>query len=142
MTAKTRRISYGTVALYILTGGRADRGRDAQAGFLKLTTTGRTSGQPRTTSLIYLRDGADYALTASNGGKDSDPGWFYNLRANPQVTITVHGQRLAATAEVASPEKRRELWARLVAIAPMYLGYERHTQREIPMVIIHPSGVA
>jgi deazaflavin-dependent oxidoreductase (nitroreductase family) len=138
--AATKQITYFSVFAYLLTGGRADRGANAPAGFLKLTTRGRKTGLQRVHTLVYIRDGDNYALTASNAGKERDPGWVYNLRANPQVTLEVHGARINAIAEVAGPEKRRELWARLVAIAPMYKGYEKRTQREIPMVIVHPTA--
>jgi deazaflavin-dependent oxidoreductase (nitroreductase family) len=138
--AATKQITYFSVFGYLLSGGRADRGANAPAGFLKLTTTGRKSGLQRVHSLVYLRDGADYVLTASNSGNERDPGWLYNIRANPQVTLDVHGARINGIAEVAGPEKRRELWARLVAIAPMYQGYEKRTQRVIPMVIVHPTA--
>ncbi len=140
MPRKTKRLSYFSVLAYLLTGGRAYRGgADSPAGFLKLTTTGRKSGKVRTVHLIYIRDGSAYVLTASNGGGPHHPGWFFNVRSNPQVTIDVHGTPLHAVAEVAGPEKRRELWARLLEIAPFYAGYERRTQREIPMVLVHPT---
>jgi deazaflavin-dependent oxidoreductase (nitroreductase family) len=141
MPQNTKRLSYFSVLAYLLTGGRAYRGNaDSPAGFLKLTTTGRKSGKTRTVHLSYIRDGSAYALTASNGGKPRHPGWFFNVRSNPQVTIDVHGAHLAAVAEVAGPEKRRELWARLLEIAPFYAGYEKRTQREIPMVLVRPTG--
>ncbi len=134
-----QKMSYWTVMMYSLTGGRAYRGSaDSPAGFLKLTTTGRKSGKQRTTTLLFIRDGADYVITASNAGKQSNPGWFYNVRSNPQVTIQAHGGQIPVVAEVAGPEKRKELWTRLVEIAPMYSGYEKRVQREIPMVILHP----
>jgi deazaflavin-dependent oxidoreductase (nitroreductase family) len=133
------RLTYFSVIAHMLTGGRAYRGdADSPAGFLKLTTTGRKSGQARTVELIYIREGPAYALTASNGGRPRHPGWFFNVRSNPGVSIEVHGVRRRAVAKVAEPEKRAELWARLVAIAPMYAGYEQRTAREIPMVLVHP----
>lgn len=134
-----KKMSYWTVMMYSLTGGRAYRGNaDSPAGFLKLTTTGRKSGKQRTTTLLFIRDGADYVVTASNAGRQRNPGWFYNLRSNPQVTIQAHDTHIPVAAEVAGAEKRKELWARLVEIAPMYAGYEKRVQREIPMVILHP----
>jgi F420H(2)-dependent quinone reductase len=139
MPQQTKRLTYFSVILNALTGGRAYRGGpDSPAGFLTLTTTGRKSGQPRRVHLLYIRDGSAYVVTASNAGKPRHPGWFFNLRSNPQVSIEVHGTHRRAVAEVPEPEKRRELWARLVAIAPMYAGYEKRTQREIPMVLLHP----
>lgn len=138
--ATTRRITYLSVFAYMLTGGRADRGANAPAGFLKLTTTGRKSGLRRVASLIYMRDGMDYVLTASRGGAPRDPDWMYNIRAHPQVELEVHGTRISGVAEVAQGEKRRDLWAQLTDIAPMYKGYQKRTTREIPMVIVHPTA--
>ncbi len=139
MAQRTKRMSYFTVFTNVLTGGRAYRGEpESPAGFLDLTTTGRKSGQLRKVHLLYFRDGSAYVLTASNGGRKRNPGWFYNLRSNPQVTLGVHGGQVPAMAEVVGAEKRKELWARLVEIAPFYKGYEKRTQREIPMVLARP----
>jgi deazaflavin-dependent oxidoreductase (nitroreductase family) len=139
MPQKTMKLSYFSVAMNLLTGGRAYAGdAESPAGFLKLTTTGRKSGQPRTVHLIYIRDGSAYVLTASNGGRPRHPGWLLNLRDNPQVTIEVQGTQRRAVAEIAGPEKRRALWAQLLEIAPFYAGYEKRTQREIPMVLVRP----
>ena len=139
MATHPPRVTYFTVVAHALTGGRAYDGDErSPMGFLKLTTTGRKSGKQRTVELLYLRDGASYVVTASNGGSQRNPGWYFNLVANPQVTITAHGKRMRAVAEVAGAEKRRALWARLTAIATMYAGYEQRTQREIPMVALSP----
>ena len=139
MAQKGHRLSYFSVMLYHLTGERAYRGSaDSPAGFLKLTTTGRKSGKQRSVHLIYIRDGSAYVVTASNGGKQGHPGWFFNVRSNPQVTMKVQDTEVSAVAEVAGPDKRRELWARLLEIAPFYAGYEKHASREIPMVILRP----
>ena len=139
MAQKVPRLSYFSVMLYHLTGERAYKGSaDSIAGFLKLTTTGRRSGKQRITHLIYIRDGSNYVVTASNGGRQRHPGWFFNVHSNPQVTLQVQGNQMRAVAEVAEPDKRRELWARLLEIAPFYAGYEKRTSREIPMVILRP----
>ena len=139
MPQKGHKLNYFSVLLYHLTGERAYRGgADSPAGFLKLTTTGRKSGQPRTVHLLYIRDESAYVVTASNGGKQRPPGWFFNVSSNPQVTMHVHGTQVSAVAEVAAPDKRRELWARLLSLATMYAGYEKRTSREIPMVILRP----
>jgi deazaflavin-dependent oxidoreductase (nitroreductase family) len=139
MPRQIKRMTYFSVMMNALTGGRAYRGGpDSPAGFLTLTTTGRKSGQPRRVHLLFIRDGSAYVVSASNGGKPRHPGWFFNVQSNPPVSIEVHGTHRRAVAEVAAPEKRRELWARLVAIAPMYAGYPKRTQREIPMVLLRP----
>lgn len=140
MAEKQTKITYFHVIANMLTGQRAFRGDErSPAGFLTLTTTGRKSGQPRSVHLLYVRDGADYVLTASYGGGPRDPGWLYNIRSNPRVTLDVHGKSLQGVAEVAGPEKREALWARQVEIAPMYKGYEKRTTRKIQMVIVHPT---
>ena len=131
------RLSYRHVLLYTVSGGRIDPSND-QAGYLKLTSIGRKSGKERTATLLYITDGTSYVVTASNGGKPQHPGWFFNVRSNPEVTITVRDKPMKAVAEVAGPEKRKELWARLVEIAPMYAVYTTRTEREIPMVILRP----
>jgi deazaflavin-dependent oxidoreductase (nitroreductase family) len=139
MPQKPKKLGYFSVIMYTLTGGRAYRGdANSPAGFLQLTTIGRKSGKERRAHLIYIRDGASYVIIASNGGKQRHPGWFFNLRSNPRVTIRVHDTQLNVVAKVADPEKRKELWARLLEIAPMYAGYEKRTRREIPMVLLHP----
>jgi len=139
MPHKVRKMTYVSVILYHLTGGRAFRGSaESPTGFLKLTTIGRKSGQPRTVHLLYIRDGSAYVVTASNGGKPHPPGWLFNVRSNPKVNIQVQDRQVSAVAEIAETDKRRELWERLLELAPMYAGYEKQASREIPMVILRP----
>jgi deazaflavin-dependent oxidoreductase (nitroreductase family) len=139
MASKTMRINYFTVIAHTLTGGRAFAGdENSPAGFLKLTTTGRKTGQARTVELLYLRDGPRYVVTASNAGRARNPGWYFNVQSNPQVTLHVHGRDVPALAQVATPEQRTVLWARLIEIAPFYAGYERRVTREIPMALLTP----
>jgi deazaflavin-dependent oxidoreductase (nitroreductase family) len=125
--------------LYRASGGRIG-GKMGQVEVLLLTTTGRKSGKKRTLPLVYIMDGPAYVITASAGGADKNPGWFFNVRSNPQSLIQVREKQIKVTAEVAGPEKRSELWARLVELAPNFAGYEKRTSREIPMVILRPVG--
>ena len=125
--------------LYTSTGGRIG-GRMNGGDVLLLTTTGRKSGKRRTTPLIYIMDGPAYVVTASAGGADKHPAWFFNVRSNSQATIQVKDKRMNVVGEVAGPEKKAELWARLVAAMPFYAGYQKRTSREIPMVILRPVG--
>jgi F420H(2)-dependent quinone reductase len=109
---------------------------------LMLTTTGRRSGQPRTNSLVYARDGGDYLLVASKGGSDSPPAWLLNLTANPQVGIQVGRERLNGVARViqrSDPEYER-VW-KLVNDnnKDRYTAYQRQTSRPIPVVAITPA---
>src|SRR6266566_7050353 len=125
------------VFLYNVSGGRIG-GKMGKVPVLLLTTTGRKTGKQRTLPLIYIMDDSAYVITASAGGADKHPGWFFNIRSNPQATIQVKDAHIKVKAEVAGQEKKSELWARLVEVAPNFAGYEKRTSREIPMVILHP----
>jgi F420H(2)-dependent quinone reductase len=126
-----------TTFLYRKSGGRI-AGKMRGGNVLLLTMMGRKTGQQRTVPLIYIMDGSDYILTASTGGAPKHPGWFFNLRANPQAVIQVKDRQFNVVAHVADQEKKRELWTRLVAALPFYEGFQRKTTRDIPMVILHP----
>ena len=125
------------VFLYNVSGGRIG-GKMGKVPVLLLTTTGRKTGKKRTLPLIYIMDGSAYVITASAGGADKNPGWFFNIRSNPQATIQVKDKHIKVMAEIAGQEKKPELWARLVEVAPNFAGYQKRTSREIPMVILHP----
>ena len=85
---------------------------------------------------MYIRDGDDYVITASNNGGDKQPGWFMNLQANPQATIEVGDATRSVTAHQTSPEEKERLWAQLVEQAPFFEDYKQKTTRDIPMVIL------
>lgn len=125
------------VFLYNVSGGRIG-GKVGNLPVLLLTTTGRKTGKQRTLPVGYIMDGSAYVITASAGGADKHPGWFFNIRSNPQAAIQVKDKPIKVTAEIAGPEKKPELWTRLVEVAPNFAGYQKHTSREIPMVILHP----
>jgi F420H(2)-dependent quinone reductase len=125
--------------IYRLTGG-AVMGSMGSTSLLLLDTVGRKSGKRRTVPLMYIVDDDRYVITASAGGAAANPGWYYNLRANPQTTIQVKDKKLAITAVEATPEERRRLWARLIAQAPQFKGYETKTRRVIPMMILKPES--
>ena len=125
------------IFLYRLTSG-AIGGRMAGLNVLLLTTTGRKTGQPRTTPLGYFKQDGNFVIIASNGGAPQNPAWFYNLKSNPQVTIQIGNKQLKAKAEVIDAQKRTQLWADLVKMAPAYERYTQRTNREIPLVILQP----
>ena len=106
---------------------------------LLLTTVGRKTGQHRTTPLMYIRDGENYVLTASNNGRASNPAWFYNLQASPQAEIDLPGKRLQIIAALATPAEKDRLWPMLVAQAPFFDGYRKKTSRQIPMLVLKPQ---
>lgn len=107
---------------------------------LLLTTTGRKSGEPRTTPLIFARDGDDYLVVASMGGAPSHPAWYLNLQANPEAEIQVKGNHIRVTARTATPEEKPRLWDVVRGPWPNYDVYQSRTGREIPVVILTPHG--
>jgi F420H(2)-dependent quinone reductase len=128
-------------AIYRATGGRIGH-RLIGVPSLMLTTTGRVSHHPRTVSLIYARDAADYVVVASNAGLDRPPAWLLNIRADPAVTVQVATRRVAGRARVVergAPDHER-LWALANANNHgRYEGYQRRTSRAIAIVVLSPE---
>ena len=123
---------------YRLTGGLIGHRFPGAPPSLLLDHVGAKSGTKRTSPLTYLRDGDDFVIVASKGGHPSNPGWFYNLRANPDTTIQVGSKRRPVHAREANPEERTRLWPKVVEIYSGYAGYQKRTDREIPLVILEP----
>lgn len=125
------------VRLYRLTDGRFG-GSVQGLRVLLLTTTGRKTGKRRTTPLGFFEHEGGYVIIASNAGFDTHPAWFHNLKSNPRAAIEIGRRRVEVTAEIAGPEARSRLWARLMELAPSYGYYTERTRREIPMVVLRP----
>lgn len=123
--------------LYVATSGRIG-GKFRGIPVLLLTTTGRRSGLKRTVPVMYLRDGEDYVVTASNGGSLFHPAWYLNLTAQPEVAIRVGGDVREAVSETVSDADKEQLWRDLVRRAPFFGAYQKRTARKIPMVRIRP----
>jgi len=106
---------------------------------VELHTIGRTSGRRRSTMLsapIYEDDRV--VLVASKGGHEHDPDWYRNLVAQPEVELTARGRTVPMTARTASAEEKAALWSRITAAYRGYEGYQRRTDRDIPVVICEP----
>lgn len=139
-----RRVLRGLMSLH----AAAYRGSNGLVGhripglppMLLLHHMGARSGLERTTPLVYIEDGANLVIVASKGGHPRHPAWFHNLRANPDTTVQVGSRRRAVRARVASPDERARLWPRVVDAYPGYGGYQRRTDREIPLVILEPPA--
>ena len=103
---------------------------------LVLTTTGRKSGQPRQSAMIYGQDGDAYVVIASQGGAPAHPNWYRNLEADPDVEVQVGADRFRARARAAEGDERARLWALMTSIWPNFDVYRTRTDRRIPVVIL------
>jgi deazaflavin-dependent oxidoreductase (nitroreductase family) len=114
-------------------GGKVTSGPMAGKNLMILTTTGAKTGEPRTAIVTYSRDGGAYVVAGSKGGAPTDPQWFDNLRARPDVTVEAEGKVFKARGEVAEGADRDRLWERHVARWPEFGEYPKKTDRVIPM---------
>lgn len=105
---------------------------------LLLDHVGARSGTLRTSPLVYVRAGDTLFIVASKGGFAKHPAWLHNLRANPDTSVQVGASRLSVRAREASPVEREQLWPEAVRTYSGYAGYQRRTEREIPLVILEP----
>ena len=105
---------------------------------LLLTTTGRRTGEPRTTPLIYGwdEDAGSYVIVASRGGARHHPSWYLNLVDTPAVRLQVGAECFDARARTASADEKPPLWKLMAEIWPAYNDYQDKTEREIPVVIL------
>lgn len=105
---------------------------------LLLTTTGARSGQPRTVPIVYSTDRERVIVVASKPGAPSHPDWYYNLIANPNVTVELGGNAYGAWATIASGEERDRLFDQHATMMPAFAEYQRNTTRRLPVVILEP----
>jgi deazaflavin-dependent oxidoreductase (nitroreductase family) len=122
--------------VYRATGGILGHRIPGAPPMLLLDHVGAKSGKRRTSPLVYLEDGDDIVIVASRGGSRRHPAWFHNLRANPDTSVQVGTRKVPVRARVASSEERARLWPEVVDVYGGYAGYQRRTEREIPLVIL------
>jgi deazaflavin-dependent oxidoreductase (nitroreductase family) len=121
---------------YVASGGA--EGHEWQPGVftLLLTTTGRKSGQPRRTALIYQPYGDAYVVVASNGGSSGHPAWYRNLQEANRAEVQVGPDVFTAVSRTAAGDERAELWKLMTDVWPDYDEYAKRTDREIPVVVL------
>jgi deazaflavin-dependent oxidoreductase (nitroreductase family) len=124
--------------LYKKTGGRLGGTFLQGAPVALLTTTGRKSGEPRVSPLLYLREGNRVVLVASKGGAATNPMWYLNLKANPKVSVQIKDEVLHLTARDATDGERAQYWPRLTEMYTSFEDYQSWTDRVIPIVICDP----
>lgn len=107
---------------------------------LVLHTTGAKSGREHVTPVVYRKVDGGYAVFASKAGAPTNPDWYHNLLAHPQVQAEIGTQTLALTARVADQQEREPIWAAQIADNPGFADYQAKTTRQIPVVILEPAG--
>jgi deazaflavin-dependent oxidoreductase (nitroreductase family) len=116
-------------------GGKAG-GIFEGAALLLLHNVGAKSGERYVTPLVYMEDGGRWVIFASKGGAPSNPGWYWNLKAGPEVSIEVGTETVEVLATEATGEERDSLFERQKAEAPQFAEYEQKTERTIPVIVL------
>lgn len=109
-------------------------GRFANVPMLLLTTTGAKTGRPHTTPLTYLPDGDRLVVFATKGGAPTNPDWYHNLLAHPEVVVEIPNETFDAKAIIINGAERDSLYARQGAANPAFADYQARTTRKIPVV--------
>jgi deazaflavin-dependent oxidoreductase (nitroreductase family) len=131
-------LEHGHRFLLAITGGRFPK---TVAGMktLEIHVKGRKSGKVYSNMLTTpIHEDGKYVIIASKGGSQDHPDWYKNLVANPDIEVTVDGETKLMRARTASAEEKAELWPRVVAVYKGYAGYQKNTDRDIPVVICEP----
>ena len=132
-----RELSRLHTQLFRLSSGRVGS-RLVNNDMLLLTSRGRSTGGPHTVPLLYLQDDERLVVIASYGGRDRHPEWYHNLQANPAAEVEIMGSTRLVTAETMPLEPRAMWWPRVVDAYSGYEEYQARTDREIPIVWLHP----
>jgi deazaflavin-dependent oxidoreductase (nitroreductase family) len=114
-------------------------GQFAGAPLLLLHTVGAKSGLPRVHPMMYQKVDGGYAVFASKGGAPTDPDWYRNLVAHPQVRAEIGTETVELVARVAAAEERERIWSAQKAAYPGFADYEQKTTRQIPVVVLEPK---
>jgi deazaflavin-dependent oxidoreductase (nitroreductase family) len=123
---------------------RANQGRVGEpfegATLLLLHHVGAKSGKARINPLVYSRDGDRYVVFASKAGAPTNPDWYHNLKAHPDVRIEVGTDTIEVRAEEATGEERDRLFGAQAERSPQFAEYQRKTERVIPVFVLTPTG--
>ena len=111
-------------------------GNFATMELLLLTSTGAKSGQSYTRPLAYTKDGDRLVIVASKGGAPTNPDWYHNLLAHPEVTVEVGDEKFTARAVKTEGEERERLFNQHARQYPVFEGYKSKTSRELPVFLL------
>jgi deazaflavin-dependent oxidoreductase (nitroreductase family) len=109
------------------------------APLLLLHHTGARSGKSHINPMMYLKDGDRYMVFASKGGADTNPDWYHNLKAHPDVQIEVGDDTVDVRAEELTGADRDGVFARQASLYPTFAEYQRQTKRIIPVIALTPK---
>jgi deazaflavin-dependent oxidoreductase (nitroreductase family) len=138
MSGNTSDWNAQTIAEFRRNHGRVG-GQFEGAPLLLLHHTGARSGKSRVNPMMYLRDGDRYLVFASKGGADTNPDWYYNLKAHPDAQIEVGDETIEVHAtEITGPERDR-FYSRQASLYPGFAGYQSRTKRTIPVIALTPK---
>lgn len=135
MTTSPNNFNQSIIEEFRANGGKVG-GPFEGGALLLLNTIGAKSKQPRTIPLAYVPDGDRFLIAASKAGAPTHPDWYYNLVANPEVSVEIGQERFPARAIVADASERDHLYNKIVAINPGFGEYQKKTTRKIPVVIL------
>src|ERR1700730_17977219 len=121
-------------------GGKATSGPFLGRDLVILTTTGAKTGEVRETPIVYSRDGDNYVIVASKGGAPTNPAWYHNLVAHPEVTVEIGGEKFRARAQVVDGDEYERLYQQHAGIYPGFNEYRQRTTRKIPVIVLERLG--
>jgi deazaflavin-dependent oxidoreductase (nitroreductase family) len=125
----------GMIEEFRANGGRVG-GSAAGAPLLLLTTKGAKSGKASTTPVSYTRDFSRFVIIAAKQGAPTNPDWYHNLVANPEVTVEVGDETFRAIARVAEGDERQRLFDQMAAVRPNFIEFQSRTSRQLPVVVL------
>jgi deazaflavin-dependent oxidoreductase (nitroreductase family) len=114
-------------------GGKVS-GPMAGTPLLLLNTTGAKSGQPRISPLVYYNENGRVFIFATKAGAPTNPDWYHNILAHPNVTVEIGTEKFPATGVVLGEEERAQMYAKQAAASPRFAEYEKTTTRKIPVI--------
>src|SRR5215218_9016042 len=120
------------------TNGGKVGGRFEGRALLLLHTKGAKSGRERINPLATVKDGDRHVVIASKGGAPTHPDWYFNVLANPLVTVETGQETFEAHASVAEEPERTRLYNKMVEMMPAFDDYRRNTKRQIPVIVLTP----
>ncbi|MFF5553860.1 nitroreductase family deazaflavin-dependent oxidoreductase [Streptomyces olivaceoviridis] len=130
-------ISREQVAAYEANNGEGDFGKNPAGGpIIVMTSVGAKSGKLRKNALMRIEHAGDYAVVASLGGADTNPAWYYNVKAHPHVELQDGAEKHDYLAREVDGDEYRTWWERAIAVWPEYVDYQAKTDRKMPIFVL------